>query len=160
MSLFIMPSKQLKNIAYLSYAHLLLEHAYNAHIKDGGEHFLEGKEQDEATSLMITLKNHLEQKGWFYDNLAKNATTELRIYYNAIDPCVNKHFPKGSEYVPSFLALIMLHRARDWKGLEIPHLSEALTYFVNKMANSKEERSRYYKTVGDIIKRLKIKAKI
>ena len=150
MLLTLLPTKQLKSVAYLSYAHLLLEYAYKAYIEE---------EEDTATSkVAIKIKNILEQKGWTYENIENNPPLMLVRYYNAINPCVSKHFPAGSQYYPTFLAFIMLHRVRKWKGLEdIPALSDFLQEFVDKLAHNKQERSGYYKTVADIINKLKIK---
>ena len=159
-SLYILPAQQLKNIAYLSYAHLMLDYAYEAHIKFEGEQTLEGQEREITNNLMIELREYLGKNGWTYNNLAKNAHQSLRNYYNMIDPCVAKYFKKDETYIPSFLALVMIYRAREWKGLEIPHLEDALSFFVKKMNDRKSERSKYYKVVGEITKTLKIKATV
>lgn len=159
-SLYILPAQQLKTIAYLSYAHLLLDYAYEAHIKEAGEHTLEGQEREYTNNIMIDMMNYLADNGWTYDNLDKNAHRLLRSYYNMIDPCVAKYFQKEDTYIPSFLALVMLHRARNWKGLIIPPLENALEFFVKKLSNKKVERAKYYKAVGEITKKLNIKAKI
>lgn len=156
-SLTILPTQQLKNIAYLSYVHLLLDYAYQAHIESNGTHILSGDNKEVVDSLMLNLMAYLHSNGWTYDNLAKNANQPLRNYYNMIDPCVEKHFKKGGSYIPSFLALVMLHRVRHWK-LDIPNLSTYLQYFVDKLKEDKQDRSKYYLATQEIVKKLKLKA--
>ena len=160
-NLLIMPIKQIKNIVYLSYIHTLLEYAYDCHVQKLGEDVLEGKQIDFTNKLMLDIKEHFEKMGWTHDNLDKIATPIMRKYYNYIHPIIRKEFKAGiDQYIPSFLALVMLHRVRHWKGIVPEQTTEALTYFVNKLKTRREERAKYYQITQKITNKLKIEVQI
>lgn len=152
-SFMITAGKAQRSLAYLGYVHTLLAYAYEAHIKNEGTSIMDQDEADVTNNIMLKIKEHFEKSGWTYENLNRMAPQPMRNAYNQNHVIVDKYFKEDNVYIPSYLALLMLLKVKEWKV--IPNdidISEPLTYYAKTLPAFGGERKKYALCVKDLCK--------
>ncbi len=134
-------------IAYLAYAHTLLTYAHQSYLDENGVHILKDEQEQLATDIMLKTMEILEEGGWTYEHLTRVSTHEIRQAYNKNHIEVVKFFPTGSQYIPGYIALLMLLQVKKLKILEPidSYVSDVLDYLFK--AVPKEDRTKYAQCV-------------
>lgn len=149
-SFMVTAGKAQRSLAYLAYIHTLIDYAYEAHINNEGVHVLDHGEAETTNSIMIKIKEQFEKNGWTYENLARIAPQPMREAYNENHVIIDKYFKEKNVYIPSYLALLMIFKVKEWKIIQ-EDISDPLTYFANKLPAFKGERRLYTQCVKELL---------